>query len=108
MKVLMHKKPNKRSSWSHHAKVGWCTGPKMLYCKCIKCCVSDTGGTITAEIFTCAHDKKIRILEITPQEELCTAEQRLTKDIENNPGIRSFMGDKIDELRKMNIISNKT
>jgi len=63
--------------------------------------VPDTGGTITAETFTCAHDNKFRTPEVTPEEELWTAAQNLTKAITRNPGKRSFIGEKIDELKKI-------
>ena len=76
----------------------------MLHYKCIKCYAPDTGGTITAETFTCAHDNKFRIPEVTPEEELWTAAQNLTKAITRNPGKRSFIGEKIDELKKLNTI----
>ena len=70
MKVIMHKKPGKRSTWSYYGKIGWCIGPEMLHCKCIKCCVPDAGGTITAETFSCTQDNKFRIPKVAPQEEL--------------------------------------
>ena len=60
--------------------------------------------TFTAETFTCAHDNKFRIPEVKPEEELWAATQNLTKAITRNPGKRSFIGEKIDELKKLNTI----
>lgn len=64
----------------------------------------DTGGTITAETFSCTQDNKFRIPEVTPEEELWTAAKNLTKAITKNSGPKSFIGDKIDELKKLNKI----
>jgi hypothetical protein len=41
-KVVVHLKPDQRASWACHGEEGWCVGPSMEHCRCIKCYLPTT------------------------------------------------------------------
>ena len=41
--VIVHDKPGKRTSWSHHDTSGWYIGTSLDHYRCIKCYMPVTG-----------------------------------------------------------------
>lgn len=70
MKIILHKKPGNRRTWTLHGKIAWYIRPEILHYKCFKCYIPDTGGIVTKETFSCTYENKFRIPKVTPQEQL--------------------------------------
>ena len=48
-KILIHSKPNKRSSWAYHGQSGWYVGPSTEHYRCVKCYVPKTHTEIISD-----------------------------------------------------------
>ena len=41
--VIVHNKPDNRTSWGHHGTLGWYIGLSLDYCRCLQCYMLATG-----------------------------------------------------------------
>jgi len=48
-KVVIHMKPDQRSSWAYHGKVGWYVGPAPHHYRCFRCYVPSSGKEIITD-----------------------------------------------------------
>ena len=48
-KVIVHMKPEQRSSWAYHGKVGWYVGPSHEHYRCFRCFLPCTGREIITD-----------------------------------------------------------
>ena len=48
-KVVIHKKPNDRTSWQYHGTEAWYIGPSLEHYRCFKCFIPATGAIINTD-----------------------------------------------------------
>jgi hypothetical protein len=51
-KVLLHKKPDDRTSWGPHGRQGWYIGPALDHYRCVTCFVPDTRKELISDTVT--------------------------------------------------------
>jgi hypothetical protein len=79
--VLVHMKPNRRSTWGYHASKPWYLSLLPNHYRCIQVLMADTGGEHITDTFRFCHHA-ISVPSITATDRILDATTRLTAAIE--------------------------
>ena len=66
IKVIVHTKPEQRTSWDPNGKEGWYIGPSLQHYRCMKCYISKTRAEVNADTIVFIP-KKIVFPEVKPE-----------------------------------------
>ena len=80
MEVLLHTKPNRRSTWGYHASKAWYLSHSPNHYHCIRVLMADTGGERITDTFRYNHHA-IPVPKITATDRILDATARLTAAI---------------------------
>ena len=78
--VLVHMKPNRRSTWGYHASKAWYLSHSPNHYRCIRVLMADTGGERITDTFRYNHHA-IPVPKITATDRILDATARLTAAI---------------------------
>jgi hypothetical protein len=78
--VLVHMKPNRRSTWGYHASKAWYLSHSPNHYRCIRVLMADTGGERITDTFRYNHHA-IPVPKITATDRILNATARLTAAI---------------------------
>jgi hypothetical protein len=81
MEVLVHMKPNQRSTWGYHTSKAWYLSHSPNHYRCIRVLMADTGGKRITDTFRYNHHA-IPVPKITATDRILEATTRLTAAIE--------------------------
>ena len=79
--VLVHMKPNRRSTWGYHASKAWYLSHSPNHYRCIRVLMADTGGERITDTFRYIHHA-LPVPKITATDRILEATARLTAAIE--------------------------
>jgi len=84
--VLVHIKPNQRSTWGYHTSKAWYLSHSPNHYRCIRILMADTGGERITDTFCfCHHTIPVPVPSITATDRILDATARLTAAIEGVP-----------------------
>ena len=81
MEVLVHMKPNRRSTWGYHASKAWYLSHSPNHYRCIQVLMANTGGERITDTFRFNHHA-VPVPRITATDRILDATARLTATIE--------------------------
>jgi hypothetical protein len=88
--VLVHTKPNRRSTWGYHTSKAWYLSHSLNHYRCIRVLMADTGGKRITDTFGFCHHA-IAVPTITATDQILHATERFTVAI---AGIQEALPDK--------------
>ena len=98
--VLVHMKPNRRSTWGYHTSKAWYLSHSTNHCRCIIVFVADTGGKHITDTFRFCHHA-IFVPTITATDRILHATARLTAAI---AGVQEALPDKLAAIQALHTL----
>jgi hypothetical protein len=97
MEILVHMKPNQRSTWGYHASKAWYLSHSPNHYRCIRVLMADTGGERTTDTFRFNHHS-IPVPKITATDRILDPTARLTAAIK---GVQEAPPDKLAAIQAL-------
>jgi hypothetical protein len=95
--VLVHMKPNRRSTWGYHASKAWYLSHSPNHYRCIRVLMANTGGERTTNTFRFNHHS-IPVPKITATDRTLDATARLTAAIK---GVQEALPDELAGIQAL-------
>ena len=83
-KVIVHHKPNRRSSWGFHAQPGWYIGPALNHHKCWKFIMEGSRAKRITDTLSFQHHN-VKVPQPTSSDKIISATGELKRAIKQQP-----------------------
>lgn len=108
-RVLVHVKPNKRTTWAPHGETGWYIGPAMEHYRCHQVFIPKTNATRIADTVE-FFPQNVPLPSLSSHDTLITAALELTEALKNtkpHATIQQLQSETLQALHDLTGIFNK-